>query len=82
MSKGICLNTTCICAVSSVISDSFDPMDWSPPSSSVHGILQARVLEWVAMASCRGSSQSRVQTQASRIAGGFSTHQATWEALG
>ena len=34
-----------------------DPMDCSPPGSSVHGILQARILEWVAMPSSRGSSQ-------------------------
>ena len=34
-----------------------DPLDCSPPGSSVHGILQARVLEWVAMLSCRGPSQ-------------------------
>jgi len=33
-----------------------DPMDCSPPGSSVHGILQARTLEWVAMPSSRGSS--------------------------
>ena len=33
-----------------------DPMDCSPPGSSVHGILQARILEWVAMPSFRGSS--------------------------
>ena len=33
-----------------------NPMDYSPPGSSVHGILQARILEWVAMASSRGSS--------------------------
>ena len=33
-----------------------DPMDYSPLSSSVHGILQARVLEWVAIALSRGSS--------------------------
>ena len=33
-----------------------DPMDCSLPGSSVHGILQARVLEWVAMPSSRGSS--------------------------
>ena len=33
-----------------------DPMDYSPPGSSVHGILQARILEWVAMSSSRGSS--------------------------
>ena len=33
-----------------------DPMDCSPPGSSVHGILQARILEWVAIPSSRGSS--------------------------
>ena len=33
--------------------------DYSPPGSSVHGILQARMLEWVAISSSRGSSQSR-----------------------
>ena len=33
-----------------------DPMDCSPPSSSVHGIFQARILEWVAISSSRGSS--------------------------
>ena len=38
-----------------------DPMDCSPPGSSVHGILQARILEWVAISSSRGSSQPRDQ---------------------
>ena len=33
-----------------------DSMDGSPPASSVHGILQARILEWVAISSSRGSS--------------------------
>ena len=33
-----------------------DSMDYSPPGSSVHGILQARILEWVAISSSRGSS--------------------------
>ena len=42
-----------------------NPMDCSLPSSSVHGILQARILEWVAMLSFMGSSQSRDQTSAS-----------------
>ena len=37
----------------------FDPMDCSPPGSSVHGILQARILEWVAISISRGSSQLR-----------------------
>ena len=36
-----------------------DPMDCSPPGCSVHGILPARILEWVAMSFSRGSSQSR-----------------------
>ena len=44
-----------------------DPMDCSPPGSSVHGILQARILEWVAMPSSRGSSQPRDQIYASYI---------------
>ena len=42
-----------------------DPMDCSPPGSSVHGILQARTLEWVAMPSSRGSSPSRDGTRVS-----------------
>ena len=46
-----------------------NPMDCSLPGSSVHGILQARILEWVAMPSSRGSSQSRDQTCVSCIAG-------------
>ena len=36
-----------------------DPVDCSPPGSSVHGILQARILEWVAMPSSRRSSRPR-----------------------
>ena len=45
-----------------------DPMDCSPPGSSVHGIFQARILEWVAMPFSRGLSQHRDQTRVSRIA--------------
>ena len=45
-----------------------DPMDYT-----VHGILQARVLEWVAFPFSRGSSQPRDRTQVSCIAGGFFT---------
>ena len=40
-----------------------DPTDCIPPGSSVHGILQARILEWVAMPSSRGSSQPRDWTR-------------------
>ena len=51
----------------------WDPVDRSPPGSSVHGILQARILEWVAMPSFRGSSQPRNPTRVSRITGRFFT---------
>ena len=60
-----------------------DPMDCNLPGSSVHGILQARMLEWVAMPFSRGSFQPRGWTLASAaLAGRFSTTSATWEALG
>ena len=39
-----------------------EPMNCSPPASSVHGIFQARILEWVAISFCRGSSWPRDQT--------------------
>ena len=44
-----------------------DPMDCSLPGSSVHGILQARILEWAVMPSSRGSSRPRDQTQVSAL---------------
>ena len=46
-----------------------DPVDCSLPSSSVHGILQARTLEWVAISFCRGSSLLRGWTRVSHIGG-------------
>ena len=52
----------------SVVLTLCDPMDYT-----VHGILQARILEWVAFPFSRGSSQPRDQTQVSHIAGGFFT---------
>ena len=48
-------------------------VDCSLPGSSVHGVLQARILEWVAFPFSRGSSQHRDQTQVSCIAGRFFT---------
>ena len=44
-----------------------DPMNCSLPGSSVHGILQARILEWVALPSCRRSPQPRDQTCISHV---------------
>ena len=57
-----------------------DPVDCSPPGSSVHGISQVRILGWVAISSSRGSFQPRHGPGVSRIAGGFWTIWATREA--
>ena len=46
-----------------------DPMDCSLPHSSVHGIFEARILEWVAISFSRGFSQAKDQTQVSCIVG-------------
>jgi len=43
----------------------WDPMDWGLPGSSVHGISQPRILEWVAISFSRGYSQCNDQTQVS-----------------
>ena len=67
----------------SVMSDSSlcDPNDYSPPGSSVHGIFQARMLEWIGISCSRESSRPRDWTQVSFVSciGGFFTT-ATWEA--
>ena len=60
-----------------------DLMDCSPPGSSVHGVFQARMLEWVAISFFRGSSQPRDQTCiscVSCIGKQILYHWATWEA--
>ena len=63
-----------------VVSDSCHPMGCGLPGFSVHGILQAIILEWVAISFSRGSSRPRNQTQVSCIAGRFFTSWATREA--
>ena len=55
------------------MSDSLWPYGYSLPSSSVHGILQARILEWVAIPFSRKSSQPRDGTYVFRVAGGLFT---------
>ena len=79
----------CVCAHLCVCAKSLqscltlcNPMDHNPPGSSVHGILQARILEWVAMPSFRGSSPPRHLTHVSSVhwQAGFFTASATWEA--
>ena len=56
-------------------------MDCSPPDSSVHGIFQVRILEWIAISSSRGSSWPRDWIHVSCIGREFLYHWATWEAL-
>ena len=69
----------CMCAKSLQLCLTLcDPMDCSLPGSSVHGILQARVLGWVSKPSSRGSSPPMDQTCVSY--GTFFTTSATWEA--
>ena len=63
----------CVCVISLVMSDSCDPMDCSPPGSSVHGILQARILEWVAISFSRGSSHAGIKSGSPAFTGGFFT---------
>ena len=55
-------------------------VNWSPPGSFAPGILQARILEWVAMPFSRGSFQPRNQTQVAYIVGRFFADWATTEA--
>ena len=56
------------------------PMDCSLLGSSAHGILQARILEWVAISYSRGSPHPRDQTHFSCISRWILDHRATWEA--
>ena len=74
----------CVCAVLCLVIQSCptlcDPMDCSLPGSSVHGILQARIIEWATMPSSRGSSQPRDRNQVFHIAGRFFTSWVTREA--
>ena len=56
-----------------------DPMDRSPPGSSVHGILQARILEWVAVPDLLDPGIEPLSLMSPELAGGFFTSSATWE---
>ena len=59
------------CSVSQSCPTLCNPKDCSLPGSSVHGILQARILEWVATPFSRGPFQPRDRTRVSHSAGGF-----------
>ena len=66
--------------VAKSVSDSCDSMDREAWQATAHGILQTRILEWVAFPSSKGSFQPSDRTQVSHIAGGFLTGWATREA--
>ena len=76
---GLCSPPTCTQSLQSCLT-LCNPMDCSPPGSSVYGILQAGILEWVAISSSGRSPWLRDQTCISYIAGRFFTRWATWEA--
>ena len=65
VSREVCV---CVCVKSFQLCPTLcDPIDCSPPGSSVHGILQARILEWIAMPFSRGSSLPRDRTHVSYV---------------
>ena len=68
-----------LCSVTQSCPTLCNPMDCSPPGSSVCGIFQARILEWVAIASSRGSSCPRDGTHVSCIGRQILYHCVTWE---
>ena len=82
---GLFLFCMWVCQVSLVVTDSCDPVDYSLPGSSVHGVLQSRILEWVTTLSFRGSYYLGIEPTSLRspaLPGGFFffTISTTWEA--
>ena len=61
----------CCCLAAKLCLTLCDPTDCSPPGSSVHGISQAGILEWVAISFSRGSSWPRIEAAAPALAGRF-----------
>ena len=72
--KSLFCGIVCICTCLYTCLTLYDPMNCSLPGSSVHGILQARILEWVAISFSRASSRPRKQARVSCIAGRFFTN--------
>ena len=66
-SRETAIRCWCGCLLASVMSNSLQPYGLQPASSSVHGILQARILEWVVISSSRGSSWFRDQIHISYV---------------
>ena len=74
-----CVRRLYVCLVTQSCSTPYNPINCSRPGSSVHGILQARILEWVATSFSRGSSQPRNRICVSCTAGRFFNIWATRE---
>ena len=80
MSVSVCVCVcVCVCVYAQSRPTLCNPMDYSPPGSSVHGILQARILEWVAISYSKLSSCPRGQTCISCIGQRILYPLATWE---
>ena len=78
------LPSSVLCQVALVVSDSLQPHGCSPPGSSVHGILQARILEWIAISFSWGSfpiQGSNPSLLSPALAGEFFITSASWEAF-
>ena len=79
----MCSKFLCVCVKSlQACTTLCNPMDYSLPGSSVNGILQARILEWVAISFSRGSSQPGDRTTSlmpNTLPGAFFTASTTWE---
>ena len=61
------IETVCVCVCVQLCSTLQELMDYNLPGSSIHGIFQTRILEWVAISYCSGSSQPRHRTRISNI---------------
>ena len=65
------IRCVCVCSVVQLCPTLCDPIDCSPPGSTVHGIFQARILEWVSISYSKGSFQPKHRTHVSCIASGL-----------
>jgi len=74
--------TMCVCSVSQLSPMLCDPIDCSPPGSSVHGILQARILEWIACPPAGHLPNPVIEPtslMSPALAGGFFSSSTTWD---
>ena len=82
--KLVFIASHCVCSVTQLCPTLCYPMGCRPPGSSVHGVLQARILEWRAISFSRGSPKPAIEPASlasPALAGRFFTTTAAWEAL-